>query len=148
INVPAAWSLLGGTTNAGAGVRIGIIDTGIQATHPAFQDASLTPPSGFPVCQIVYPGTLGTQSVDCTSTLGFTNNKVIVARSYVPVLTQANASDSRPDDPSPRDRVGHGTAVAMAAAGVTSTGPADTITGVAPKAFLGSYKVFGSSDVN
>jgi uncharacterized protein (TIGR03437 family) len=161
INVPAAWSLLGGTTNAGAGVKIGIIDTGIQATHPAFQDASLTPPPGFPVCQVLYPGTAGAQWIDCTTadatkgfplcdsaTCSYTNNKVIVARSYVPVLTEADAADSRPDDASPRDRVGHGTAVAMAAAGVTSVGPADTITGVAPKAFLGSYKVFGSSDVN
>jgi minor extracellular serine protease Vpr len=49
INVPAAWSLLGGTSNAGAGIKIGIIDTGIEATHPAFQDASLSAPAGFPV---------------------------------------------------------------------------------------------------
>ncbi|HWF08166.1 MAG TPA: S8 family serine peptidase, partial [Bryobacteraceae bacterium] len=161
INVPAAWNLAGGTANAGAGVKIGIIDTGIQATLPAFQDPSLTPPPGFPVCQVLFPDSAGAQWIDCTTadatkgfplcdsaTCAYTNNKVIVARSYVPVLTEADAADSRPDDPSPRDRVGHGTAVAMAAAGLTSVGPADTITGVAPKAFLGSYKVFGSSDVN
>ncbi|MDP9054795.1 MAG: S8 family serine peptidase, partial [Acidobacteriota bacterium] len=55
---------------------------------------------------------------------------------------------SRPDDLSPRDHIGHGTAVAMAAAGVTNSGPADTITGVAPGAFLGSYKVYGSPGAN
>ncbi len=170
INVAGAYSLLGGTSNAGAGIKIGMIDTGITATHPAFQDSSLTPPSGFPICQIdfILPGGK-TQWVDCTasnSTLGlpicssagceFTNNKVIVARSYVPLLnmsllnggTDPSAAASRPDDNSPRDRIGHGTATAMAAAGVTNTGPSDTITGVAPKAFLGSYKVFGSPGVN
>src|SRR5579863_3564208 len=167
INVAAAYSLLGGTSNAGAGIKIGMIDTGITATHPAFQDSSLSYPSGFPICLVdfVVPGGK-TQQVDCSaadSTKGFpicssascefTNNKVIVARSYVPLLNMsflngASAATSRPDDNSPRDRTGHGTATAMAAAGVTNTGPADTITGVAPKAFLGSYKVFGSPGVN
>ena len=147
INVPAAWNLLGGTSNAGAGIKIGIIDTGIQASHPAFQDPNLTPPAGFPVCGIAQPtqGPVPQLSLDCSQ---FTNNKIIVARSYVPLVAQAAAASSRPDDNSPRDRTGHGTAVAMAAAGVTNSGPADTITGVAPQAFLGSYKVFGSPGLN
>jgi minor extracellular serine protease Vpr len=143
INVPAAWNFLsGGMSNAGAGVKIGVIDTGIQSTHPAFQDSGLQAPTGFPQCSI-YKAPL--TALDCTQ---FTSNKVIVARSYVvPVAagTGANpAANSRPDDLSPRDRVGHGTAVAMAAAGSAAA----TITGVAPKAFLGSYKVFGSPGLN
>jgi uncharacterized protein (TIGR03437 family) len=141
-NVPAAWSQLGGTANAGAGVKIAILDNGIDQTHPAFQDASLQPPAGFPICDVQ-------QNWKCAD---FTNHKVIVARSYVPTLaagTQPNpAADSRPDDPSPRDRMGHGTALAMIAAGMTNAGPLATITGVAPKAFLGSYKVFGTPGVN
>ena len=40
------------------------------------------------------------------------------------------------------DRKGHGTAVAMIAAGVRNAGPRATIMGIAPKAYLGSYKVF------
>jgi len=162
INVPAAYSLLGGASNAGAGIKIGLIDTGITATHPAFQNPSLTPPAGFPICQVAAVGTNGSpQWEDCTASdpanglpvcssvsCEFTNNKVIVARSYVALLNSAVAASSRPDDNSPRDRVGHGTATAMAAAGVTNTGPSDTITGVAPKAFVGSYKVFGSPGVN
>ena len=138
INVPAAWSLLGGTTNAGAGIKIGVIDTGIDLSHAAFQDSSLTPPAGFPKFD---PGNQA-----------FTNNKIIVARSYVSLVGAGSGSspsaDSRPDDFSSRDHVGHGTAVAMAAAGNTNTGGSGTITGVAPKAFLGSYKVFGSPGVN
>ena len=137
-NGPAAWNLLGGVGSAGAGVKIAVIDTGIDYQHPAFQDASLSMPAGYPKCA----------GSDCA----FTNNKVIAARSYVRLVaagTQPNpAADSRPDDLSPRDRVGHGTAVATAAAGWTSTGPLGTITGMAPKAYLGNYKVFGSPGVN
>jgi len=50
MNASAAWNLVGGQTNAGKGVKIGVIDTGIDQTHPAFQDSTLAMPSGFPVC--------------------------------------------------------------------------------------------------
>ena len=36
----------------------------------------------------------------------------------------------------------------MVIGGETNTGPGDTITGLAPKAFLGNYKIFGSPGVN
>ncbi len=135
VGAPQAWSVVGGSDNAGAGVKIGIIDTGIDQDHPAFQDPSLRPPAGFPKCQ----------PADCA----YTNSKVIVARSYVDMLVWGDdPAYSRPDDLSPRDRVGHGTAAAMIAAGGRSSGPAATITGMAPKAFLGNYKVFGSPGVN
>jgi uncharacterized protein (TIGR03437 family) len=139
VNTAGAWNLLGGVSNAGRGVKIAVIDSGIDQTHPAFQDASLTPPAGFPLCQ----------ADDCA----FTNNKVIVARSYIRQAGAGSnpddpAADSRPDDFSPRDHQGHGTAVAMIIAGVTNTGPGDTITGFAPKAYLGNYRVFGSPGVN
>ncbi|PYT28162.1 MAG: hypothetical protein DMG57_15880 [Acidobacteria bacterium] len=138
MNGPAAWNAVGGVQQAGLGVRIAIIDTGIDQTHPAFQDNALPVPSGFPKCA----------PADCA----FTNHKVIVARSYVKQLSAGTPPDvaatSRPDDNSARDRVGHGTAVAMAAAGETNSGPSGTITGMAPKAYLGSYKVFGSPGVN
>src|SRR5450759_1947421 len=131
VGVPAAWSAIGGSTNAGAGVRIGIIDTGIDQNHPGFKDTGFTPPTGFP-----------------TGDPGYTNNKVIVARSYVSMLVDSDPVFSTPDDLSPRDRQGHGTANAMVAAGVQNAGPLGSITGVAPKAFLGNYKVFGSPGVN
>jgi uncharacterized protein (TIGR03437 family) len=151
MNAPAAWTVLGGQTNAGAGIKIGILDTGIDQTHPAFQDSSLTPPAGFPKCTAGHPE-------DCA----YTNNKVIVARSYVRQLAVAYASDpknpaaqSQPDDYSPRDRVGHGTATASCAAGAANTGAgistsgsAISFTGMAPKAFLGNYKIAGSPGVN
>jgi uncharacterized protein (TIGR03437 family) len=125
VNAPAAWSALsGGMANAGAGVKIAIIDSGIDNTHPAFQDASLQPPPGYPLGDTAY-----------------TNGKIIVARSYEPMF-------ALPDDTTPRDRSGHGTALAMIAAGQTNRGPLATITGVAPKAWLGNYKIFGTPGVN
>ena len=92
VNVPAAWSALsGGMANAGAGVKIAIIDSGLDDTHPAFQDSS-PPPAGYPLGQAAY-----------------TNGKIIVARGYEPMFFL-------PDDTTPRDRSGHGTALAMIAA--------------------------------
>ena len=142
INVPAAWAQVGGTSNAGAGIKIAIIDSGIDSTQAAFQDPTLTPPAGYPICTIAQQPFA---SINCGQ---YTNNKIIVARSYVPLLNSNSAATSRPDDYTPQDDSGHGTAVAMAAAGETNSGPADTITGVAPKAFLGSYKVFGTPGLN
>ncbi len=122
-----AWNQIG-LDHAGLGIKIAMIDTGIDNTHPAFQDSSLPVPNGFPKTNNV-------------SDQQYTNHKVIVARSYVSMLS--------PDpDQSARDRQGHGTATAMAAAGVLNAGPLATIRGVAPKAYLGNYKVFGSPGSN
>jgi uncharacterized protein (TIGR03437 family) len=143
-DVQQAWSsaAIGGAGNAGAGMKVGIIDTGIDQTHPSFQDSSLQPPPGFPKCD-TYTLAATTQS-DCA----FTSNKVIVARSYVGTITPgARPSDSRPDDNSARDLIGHGTAVASVVAGVASSYFNNSLSGVAPKAFLGNYKVYGSPEL-
>lgn len=125
--VPDAWRRIGGMDQAGAGVKIGIIDTGIDHEHPGFQDPSLNVPEGFP-------------KVAREEHRAYTNNKIIVARTYENLLGSAGGN--------PRDDMGHGTAVAMAAAGVTNRGPLAEITGVAPKAWIGNYKVFTASSEN
>jgi uncharacterized protein (TIGR03437 family) len=152
---PSAWSIApGGSGNAGAGIKIGIVDTGIDQTHPAFQDSTLTVPAGFPKCNT-------DPTWSCTA---YTTNKVIVARSYVRQISAYSATDpanplpstttptpatSQPDDYSPRDRDGHGTAIASAAAAIYPTaGVTVPINGMAPKAFLGNYKVYGTPGVN
>ena len=123
-----AWNQIG-LDHAGLGMKIGLIDTGIDDTHPGFQDSSLKIPAGFP-------------KTNADSDKAYTNNKVIVARSYAKMF-------STPDpDQSARDDVGHGTGTAMAAGGVLNAGPQATIRGVAPEAYLGNYKVFGSPGVN
>jgi minor extracellular serine protease Vpr len=148
LNGPAAWAALGGVSNAGAGIKIGIVDSGIDQAHPAFQDSTLSMPAGFPKYTTGHP-----------EDAAYTTNKVIVARSYVRLLSAGsnpsnNAVDDEPDDYSPRDRIGHGTGVASCAAanvtvtpGFTSTGSAITIQGMAPKAYLGNYKIAGSPGV-
>ena len=144
MNAPGAWGLpaIGGQSKAGAGIKIGILDTGIDQNHPAFQDSSLAFPTGFPKCS---------GSPDACS---YTNTKVIVARSYVSQIVIGNeadpnnpAADSVPDDYSPRDRIGHGSSVASCAAGNINTGSV-TFSGMAPKAWLGNYKIWGSPYVN
>jgi len=135
VRAPQAWTAIGGIDNAGTGVRIGIIDSGVDASHPAFADSSLSAPAGFP-------------RVTNESDRQFTSGKVIVARSYVNLLSSTNPEFSSPDDLSARDRDGHGTAVAMLAAGRRVTGPGATVVGVAPKAYIGNYKVFGSPGLN
>ncbi len=139
VNARAAIAQSGGVSNAGAGIKIAIIDTGIDQDHPAFKNFSTAPPAGFPKCKA--------DNGDCS----FTNNKVIAARSYVDLLNFAfgtDAANTRPDDNTPRDRIGHGTAAAMVAAGQDHDSPVGRLSGVAPRAFLGNYKVFGSRGVN
>jgi minor extracellular serine protease Vpr len=60
VNADAAWAAVGGEANAGAGVKVAIIDSGIDVTHPCFDDTG-------------YPDVA--QEGDPT----LTNNKVIVA---------------------------------------------------------------------
>ena len=135
VNATAAWNTLGGSQSAGAGIKIAILDTGIDQKHLAFQDGALRMPDGFPKCS----------GDECN----YTSAKVIVARSYVAMLVLGDEPDySRPDDLSPRDRVGHGTAAASVAAANIHNAPLARFGGIAPKAYLGNYKIFGSPGVN
>jgi minor extracellular serine protease Vpr len=123
INAPAMWERLGGVSNAGAGIRIAILDTGIDVNNPLFNDAGFTAPPGFP-------------RFDARSQ-SLVNNKIIVAKSFV---TDAGS------DPSAIDENGHGSNVAGIAAGNFGTQtPLGLIGGVAPRAYLGNYRVLSKS---
>jgi subtilisin family serine protease len=105
---------------AGNGMKIGIIDDGVDATHPYFSPGTLTYPPGFP-----------------KGKTDLATPKVIVQRAFAPpspTYTYASA----PFDPSESF---HATHVAGIAAGDhgTSTGSA-LISGIAPNAYLGNYK--------
>jgi subtilisin family serine protease len=129
--VPDAWNLLPlGQNGAGAGIKIGMIDSGVDVNNPAFSDP-LPPVDGFP--KVLY----------ATDTR-FTNAKVIVAKNYTRLLPDGG-------DPDANDRDGHGTGTSVAAAGGAASTPYGPLTGVAPKAYIGNYKVLdangGTSDV-
>jgi hypothetical protein len=115
-----------GLEKAGAGIKIAILDSGIDASHPGFRDDSLTPPEGFP-------------RVSSDANTAYITKKVIVARSYEDLAGDAGyGSDAR-------DVNGHGTNAACSAACILHETPIGAIAGSAPKAFLGSYKVLGDN---
>jgi len=123
--VPDAWSTLPlGQNSAGAGIKIGMIDTGVDVNNPAFSDP-LPAVAGFP--KVLNAGDLQ-----------FTNAKIIVARNYTTLLPDGG-------DPDANDRDGHGTGTSLAAAGGTASTPYGPVTGVAPKAYIGSYKVLDAN---
>jgi minor extracellular serine protease Vpr len=108
-----AWNSLGGPTFAGQGMKIAILDSGIDITNPLFSDVGFAAPTGFP-----------------RGNTAFTNNKVIVAKAF---FSDPNMT--------PADENGHGTNVAGIAAGSFTVSPLGTISGVAPRAYLGNYRV-------
>jgi subtilisin family serine protease len=123
IGAPTIWGPTLAT--AGQGVKIGIIDDGIDQTHPFFAPSGYAYPAGFPKGQAAY-----------------TTPKVIVARAFAPA-TPAYANAKLPFDPELSD---HGIHVAGIAAGDHNT-PTRTggfrLSGIAPRAYLGNYKALG-----
>jgi subtilisin family serine protease len=125
--VIGAQSFTAATGDAGQGMKIGIVDTGIDPTNPFLAPDGLSYPAGFP-----------------RGDTKLTTPKVIVARDF-PVPGATGASLKAFDAAEP-----HGTHVAGIAAGDAGTtapaGPdhphATNLTGVAPKAWIGSYRVF------
>ena len=53
---PTLWTP--GLTSAGQGIKIAIIDEGIDQTHPFFSPAGYTMPQGFPSNASAYNGTM------------------------------------------------------------------------------------------
>lgn len=126
---PEVWAAVG-EDKAGLGSRVAVIDTGVDNGNPALQDDSLPTIPGFP-------------QVSNNINRPFTNRKVIVARSYPRLWGTAGDPDT-----TARDRVGHGTAVSVVVAGVRTPTQYSTIEGMAPKAYIGNYKVYGTPGYN
>lgn len=136
--ITQAWQAFsGGQANAGAGIKIGILDCGVDNTHPAFSNFPTPMPAGFPI----FTGGLASAAN--------VNNKVIVTRIYSDL---AGGIDNTQTDGS--DYCIHGTTVAGTAAGLLTNPGVPSIvaplSGVAPGAWIGNYKVAedtqGSSD--
>ncbi len=128
ISAFAAWEQSSTPANAGEGVKVAIVDTGIDTTNPCFSDA------GYPA-----QNQLGDTS--------FTNNKVIVARVFNMKTPSMHFTPEALQD--------HGTHVAGTVACNFDT-PANVngvviphgISGVAPRALLGNYNVFPGNVLN
>ncbi len=117
-----AWDHSGGSANAGAGIKVAIIDTGIDITHPCFSDEGYE-----------FQPKLGDQT--------FTNNKVIAAKVFNNKTPSQKYTAAALQD--------HGTHVAGTVACNYGTEAAVegvtipyTISGVAPCALLGNYNIF------
>jgi subtilisin family serine protease len=120
IKAPQLWGPTRAT--AGQGIKIGIIDDGVDQAHPFFSPAGFSMPSGFP-----------------KGNKAFTSAKVIVARTFPPPGATWKYA-SRPFDPVNSE---HATHVAGIAAGdYDATQRAGRpVSGVAPRAYIGNYKV-------
>ena len=134
INAAGAWAAAGGRADAGRGVKVGIIDSGVDYRHPFLDPAGFSYPAGFPKCDAA-----DSSGGSCTNV----SPKVIVAKVF---YNKNNQTDS---DALPIADVGsHGTHVAGTVAGVTGKtaiveGVAiDDMSGIAPGAWLGNYNVF------
>ncbi|HWB21342.1 MAG TPA: S8 family serine peptidase [Gaiellaceae bacterium] len=114
---------LWGTTlaTAGTGIKIGILDDGVDAAHPFLSSSGFSYPAGFPKGQVKYA-----------------TPKVIVQRAFPQPSSTYEYAD-RPFDPK---KSFHATHVAGIAAGDNNTvDGSERLSGVAPKAYIGNYKV-------
>ena len=127
-SVIGADALQAATGATGAGIKIGVVDDGIDQTNPYLSPAGFSYPAGFP-----------------KGNTQFTTPKVIVAKSF-PGPTSGTAGAL----PLDRNASFHGTHVSGIAAGDAGTNapagrdhPAvNGLSGVAPRAWLGNYRVF------
>ena len=123
IGAPTVWGPTLAT--AGAGMKIGIVDDGIDQSHVFFDSSSFSYPPGFP-----------------KGNTSYTTPKVIVAKAFAPPRA-AYKNVNLPFDPVNSE---HATNVAGIAAGdhdtvaVTPNGRF-RVSGIAPAAYLGNYKV-------
>jgi hypothetical protein len=133
------WSQLGGQKQAGAGVVVGVLDTGIWPESKAFSGGT-----GIPVPAewngACVSGERFDKNLHC-------NDKLIGARYFVAGFNKHNIAKA--EYLSPRDGDGHGSHTASTAAGNAVTGVTidgnpfsnGTATGMAPGAKVAAYKV-------
>ena len=116
----------------GSGVKIGIIDSGIDYDHVEFGGT----------------GTPGAEAPEGDGSTAFPTSKVVAGYDFVgnaygdPNVAEESARYKAVPDAYPDDCKGHGTHVAGIAAAKGTPGT-EQVTGVAPDAQLGAYRVFG-----
>lgn len=147
IGADAVWPSLGGRDRAGAGVIVGVIDTGIWPEHPMLADNGIPTPEGGPWACEFGDGSAG-DAFEC-------NDKLIGAYAFLDAYQEfaeepAGAIDfCSATGCSARDSDGHGTHTATTAAGsAVDSSPVlgvdhGAISGVAPGASVIAYRALG-----
>jgi subtilase family protein/PA domain-containing protein/PKD domain-containing protein len=133
-------SLPSSPLGSGAGLRLALIDSGVNAQHPFFNDSGFTAPAGYPKSQRVSGGVRTNMPLAT-----YTNNKVIVANVY-PYPGNTTATPWGPGSQ-------HATHVAGIMAGRDgnynyTSGPATfnlRFSGMAPGAYIMSYRLDGDT---
>jgi uncharacterized protein (TIGR03437 family) len=132
IGAPQIWNRIGGSSQTGRGIKVAMVDSGIDITNPMFADTGFTAPATFP-------------KTDNSADAVYTNNKVIVAKNYV--ICSQDSQCNPAFDNSAADGYGHGSHTSSIVGGDCVTTPFGTsICGVAPGVFLGNYKVFDATN--
>jgi subtilisin family serine protease len=123
IGAPAVWGPTLAT--AGQGTKIGVIDDGVDQTHPYFDAGGLAYPAGYP-----------------KGNTAFTTPKVIVARAFAPASEKWKYANT-PFDPINSDHATHVAGIAAGDDNTTATlnGARYRVSGIAPMAYIGNYKV-------
>ncbi len=146
IGATSLYPQLGGTSNAGKGVIVGVIDTGAWPEHPSFADLGNlnTPPAkadGTPrTCDF------GDNPLTPATDVFVCNKKLIGGEKFLDTYDAVIGDDLYP---SARDSGGHGTHTATTAAGnVLASAPVlgverGPLNGTAPGAWVTVYKGLG-----
>ncbi|XP_021310797.1 subtilisin-like protease SBT2.3 isoform X2 [Sorghum bicolor] len=140
-----AWVQEGGPQFAGQGVVVGLIDTGIDPTHPSFADDLST--DSYPV-PAHYSGICEVTN-DFPS--GSCNRKLVGARHFAASAITRGVFNASQDLASPSDSDGHGTHTASIAAGnhgipvVVAGHQFGNASGMAPRAHIAVYKALYKS---
>jgi subtilisin family serine protease len=137
IGAPALWAQVGGQANAGRGIKVAIIDSGVYVTkdaagnytgNPCFNDAGYTMPTGYP-----------------KGDTRFTNAKVIAARAYFrppPFAPPTPGNDTPVQGPGGSPHGTHTGGTVGCNANTATTLGSVRITGIAPAAYLMNYRIF------
>jgi subtilisin family serine protease len=138
IGATTFWNQVGGQANAGRGIKVAVIDSGIYVTkdaagnyagNPCFNDVGYTMPRGYP-----------------KGDTRFTNKKVIVARAYFrPSDPPAAGNDTPIQGPGASPHGTHTAGTVACNANTPAIGPL-TISGIAPAAWLMNYRIFYPSN--
>ncbi len=147
IGATQAWTGLGGSTTAGEGVIVGVLDTGIWPEHPSLADNGIDHPGGTYGCEF------GDGSDPLLGDPFTCNDKLIGAYAFTDTNLSINSTlagefcNDSTGECSARDANGHGTHTATTAAGSAveeavllgvDQGP---ISGIAPGAHVIAYRV-------